>query len=204
MDVQLKELIEKIKTEGVKTAEEQSAEIIREAEKKAAALVAKAEADSAALLEESKKEAVQFETSGREALKQAGRDLILATRKHLENLYGKILEEETAGILKGDFLETSIVSLLQNWKGDASDLAVLLPEDQVSALEKGIRAKVGDTLKNGVEIKPVRGIKAGFRLSTKDGSVYYDFTSHGIAEILSSLLNPRIAQLLREAAAGEA
>ncbi len=204
MDVQLKELIEKIKTEGVKTAEEQSAEIIREAEKKAAALISKAESDSAALLEKRKDEAARFEASGKEALKQAGRDLILATRKHLETLYGKILEEETAAVLKGDFLETSITSLVRNWKDDISDMSVLLPENQIAELEKGIRAKISDSLKNGLELKPIQGIKSGFRLSKKDGSVYYDFTSHGIAEILSELLNPRIAELLREAAAGEA
>ncbi len=200
MDVQLKELIEKIKTEGVKTAEEQSAEIIREAEKKAAALIAKAESDSAALLEKKKSEAAQFEASGKEALKQAGRDLILATRKHLEDLYEKVLEEETAEVFKGDFLEASIAALLKNWKDDITDMSVLLPADQIPELEKGIRSKVGDALKKGIEIKPVKGIKSGFKLSTKDGSVYYDFTSHGIAEILAELLNPRIAEILREAA----
>lgn len=89
MDVQLKELIEKIKSEGVKTAEEQSAEIIREAEKKAAEIVAKAESDAAAMRERIKNEAAQFEASGKEALRQAGRDLIIATRKSLEKLLAR-------------------------------------------------------------------------------------------------------------------
>ncbi len=204
MDVQLKELIEKIKSEGVKTAEEQSAEIIREAEKKAAEIVAKAETDSAALKEKVKNEAAQFEVSGKEALKQAGRDLLIATRKHLEELFGKVLEEETEKVLKGEFLETSIATLIKNWKEDISDMSVLLPENQIKDLEAGIRRKVGDKLKNGLEIKPVQGVKSGFRISARDGSAYYDFTSEGIAEILSELLNPRIASLLQEAAAGEA
>lgn len=204
MDVQLKELIEKIKSEGVKTAEEQSAEIIREAEKKAAEIVAKAETDSAALKEKVKNEAAQFEVSGKEALKQAGRDLLIATRKHLEELFGKVLEEETEKVLKGELLETSIATLIKNWKEDISDMSVLLPENQIKDLEAGIRRKVGDKLKNGLEIKPVQSVKSGFRISARDGSAYYDFTSEGIAEILSELLNPRIASLLQEAAAGEA
>lgn len=147
MDVQLKELIEKIKSEGVKTAEEQSAEIIREAEKKAAEIVAKAETDSAALKEKVKNEAAQFEVSGKEALKQAGRDLLIATRKHLEELFGKVLEEETEKVLKGELLETSIATLIKNWKEDISDMSVLLPENQIKDLEAGIRRKVGDKLK---------------------------------------------------------
>ena len=46
MDVQVKELIEKIKNDGVKNAEETAVGIIGEAEKKAAALVEKAEKGS--------------------------------------------------------------------------------------------------------------------------------------------------------------
>ena len=46
MDVQLKELIEKIKSEGVQSAEEQAAGIISEAEKKAEAITRKAQEES--------------------------------------------------------------------------------------------------------------------------------------------------------------
>ncbi len=204
MDVQLKELIEKIKLEGVKTAEEQASEIIREAEGKAAQILAQAEKDSIEFKEKAKNEAAQFEMSGKEALKQAGRDLILGTRKQLEKLFGKVLENETEKVLKDGFLETSIATLIKNWKDDLTDMSVLLPENLLEQLEAGIRKKVGDKLRGGLEIKPVRGIKSGFRISAKDGSAYYDFTAAGIAGILSGLLNPRVALLLKETTSEEA
>ncbi len=204
MDVQLKELIDKIKSEGVKTAEEKSAEIIREAEKKAAEIVAKAEADAAAKREKLKNEASQFEASGKEALLQASRDLIIATRKNLEKLFAKVLEDETAAALDGDLLEKVILTVIENWKEDFSDVSILLPEDKIADLEKVIRKKAAEAIKKGLDISPVKGIKSGFRISEKEGSVYFDFSAQGISEILSELLNPQIASILQEAAAGEA
>ncbi len=204
MDVQLKELIEKIKSEGVKTAQEQSAEIIREAEKKASEIISKAEADSAAIREKAKEDAARFEASGKEALKQASRDLIISTRKHLEQLFTKVLEEEISGILKGDFLEEIVTLVIKNWNEDMTDTSVLLPKDSIEKLEKGLRAKVGEAIKNGLTISPSDEIKSGFRVTVKNGSVHYDFTDESIAEILSELLNPQIASILKEAAAREA
>ncbi|RKX88455.1 MAG: V-type ATP synthase subunit E [Spirochaetes bacterium] len=204
MDVQLKELIEKIKSEGLKTAEEQSAEIIREAEKKAAEIVAKAESEASAMREKVKNEAAQFEASGKEALLQASRDLIIATRKNLEKLFSKVLEEEISAVLDGAFLEKVILTVVGNWKEDFTDVSLLLPEDRIKELEAALRSKAAEAIKQGLDINPVKGIKSGFRVSVREGSVYYDFSAQGISEILSELLNPQIASILQEAAAVEA
>jgi V/A-type H+-transporting ATPase subunit E len=40
-------------------------------------------------------------------------------------------------------------------------------------------------------------VQAGFRISTKDGSAYYDFSDEGIAEMLSAFVSPRLAELLQ-------
>ena len=71
MDVQLKELIEKIKAEGVRSAEEQAASIIAEAEKKAADIKVKAMGDAEKLRSQAEKDVLQSEQSGKEALAQA-------------------------------------------------------------------------------------------------------------------------------------
>ena len=54
MDVQLQELIDKIKKDGVASAEASSAAIIAEAEKKAAAVIAEAEAKAAEIINSAK------------------------------------------------------------------------------------------------------------------------------------------------------
>ncbi len=203
MDVQLKELIEKIKSEGVKTAEEQAAEIIRKAELKAAEIIENAESQAKIARDTASSDAARFEATGNEALKQASRDLIISTSKKLEDVFNNLLKGEVEAVLKGDFLEKVILTVIKNWKKDIEDISVLLPPDQVSKLESGLRAKISKEISSGIDIKPLSGINSGFRITSKDGSAYFDFSGAGISDLLSELLNPKIAALLQEAASGE-
>ena len=50
MDVQLQELIDKIKSEGIKTAEQESARVLRDAEHKANDIIAKAHDEASAII----------------------------------------------------------------------------------------------------------------------------------------------------------
>ncbi len=55
MEVQLKELIEKIKKDGVETAEGKASQIVKDAEAKAAGIVAKANSDAAQITAKGKR-----------------------------------------------------------------------------------------------------------------------------------------------------
>jgi V/A-type H+-transporting ATPase subunit E len=204
MDVQLKELIEKIKSEGVKSAEEQAAEIIRKAELKAAEIVNQAESQAKAARDKASSDAARFEATGKEALKQASRDLIISTNKKLEEIFNKLLKDEVDEVLKGSFLESVVLTVIKNWKEDLKDVSVLLPVGDLKKLESGLKSRISKEISTGIEIKPLAGIDSGFRITNKDGSAYFDFTGDGISELLSELLNPKIAALLQEATAGEA
>ena len=83
MDVQLQELLETIKKDGLKAAEEEAKTVLERAEKRAEEIVEKARKEAKGLIEDAKHEAEKAETSGREALKQAGRDLILSINKRI-------------------------------------------------------------------------------------------------------------------------
>ena len=204
MDVQLKELIEKIKSEGVKTAEDKAADIIRNAEQKAKSIIENAEAKAKVARDKASEDAARFEATGKEALKQASRDLIISTNKKLEEIFGKLLENEVDEVLKGSFLESVILTVVKNWKDDLSDMSVLIPEDQLAKLEAGLKSKISKEIKGSLELKPLKGVDSGFRISSKDGAAYFDFTGEGISGLLAELLNPGIAAILQEAAAGEA
>jgi vacuolar-type H+-ATPase subunit E/Vma4 len=71
-----------------------------------------------------------------------------------------------------------------------------LTEEERASLEGAIFDTLGDTLKGGVVLKPVKTIGSGFRIGEKDGDFHYDLTHKGIAEMLSQYLNPRIAKFL--------
>jgi len=81
---------------------------------------------------------------------------------------------------------------------DDAELNVLIPESRFSEAESALTAKLSSDLSSGVEIKPFKGLDAGFRVSMKDGSAFYDFSDSEIAAMLGRYLNPRLANLLSE------
>ena len=52
-------------------------------------------------------------------------------------------------------------------------------------------------MKKGVEIMASSQLQAGFRVSEKGGSAYYDFSDRGITDVLMDFLNPKVAEILK-------
>ena len=198
MDAELQEIIDTIKSEGVKNAEARQQEIIENANSKAQSIIEDAKKEAESIVSNAKQEAEKHEASGRAALQQAGRDLILTVRGEIEKLFDRVVHEATGEALTGEKLADAIVAALNSWEeSKVADLQILLPEEQQKEVEKGLKGRLAESMKKGVEIRPVSTIQKGFRISTKDGSAYYDFSDEGIAEMLSAFVSPRIAELLQ-------
>jgi V/A-type H+/Na+-transporting ATPase subunit E len=198
MDAQLKELIEKIKSDGVKSAGEEAAKIIADAEKKAADIVAEAERKAEEAKTKAASDAARAEASGKDALKQAGRNLLIELRKEVEALFNTLLESDIRSALSTDAVEKSIVTVITNWAGKgAGELELLLPEKDLAELEKGLKSKLADQMKSGMEIKPFKDVDAGFRVSTKDGSAFYDFSDEELTALYSRYLSPSLFETVK-------
>lgn len=201
MDAQLKEIIETIKSEGVESAEKQASEIVSQAEERARQIVEEAEKRAAEITRTARQEAERAERTGKENLTQAGRDLVLNVQSRLGKLFERVVQQTTREAYNAEVLQNAIVKLVESWReSESTDIAVQLGADGAKDVEKALQAKLGEALKSGVTIVPVEGIDAGFRVSEKDGNAYYDFTAKGIAEVLAEFVNPRLSEVLREAA----
>lgn len=203
MEVQLKELIEKIKIDGVKDAEVKAADIVKKAEAKAEEIVAKAKKEASRIITDAKEEAVKSGLSGQEALKQAGRDLVLNLQTKITDLFNIIIKQDVASAMDDKVLAETIVKLIGPWKGSTDNLQVLLSEKDYKNVENVLRTKLADQIKKGFEVKASKSLDAGFLVSMKDGSAYHNFSAEGIAEVLSEYLNPRISALLSEGVKGK-
>ncbi|MFW5683933.1 MAG: V-type ATP synthase subunit E [Spirochaetota bacterium] len=203
MDTQLKELIETIKAEGVQSAEKQAEQIVAAAEEKAQDITASARKQAAQIVEEAKSDRARQEAAGREAVKQAARDLVLSVQAQLTSIFREVVEASTGEAMNGSVLEQAIVTVVSAWaRGKEGSIDVLLAERDLGTLESSLRTRLSAELAAGTEIKASPSVKSGFRISTRDGGVYYDFTSDAIAEALSSYVTPRLADTIREAAQG--
>ncbi len=200
MDAQLKEIIETIQSEGVQSAEKKASAIVSSAEERAAQIIKDAEKRAQDIVRAAQGEAERMERTGKENLKQAGRDLILNVETRLKRLFTKVIDQTTREAYSAGVVEKAIVAMVGS-QSESSDLSVQIDAGVANEVEQALRARLGDAMKAGLTITPVEGMDAGFRVSHKDGNAYVDFTAAGIAEVLGAFLNPRLAELLREAAA---
>lgn len=201
MDAQLDEIIQTIKSEGIANAEREASEIKQAAQKEAEQTVQDAEKRAKQIIDNAKAESQKLEASGKEALVQAGRDLILNVQNRITALFDAVVTQSVAESYSAETVSEAVVALLKNWSGQqVSDLTVLLPESQREKVESQLRSKLTKELEQGLEIKAAHNIQSGFRISVKDGSVYYDFSAEGIAEVLSAYLNPRLKEAVKQAA----
>ncbi len=199
MDVQLKELIDRIKSEGIESAEQQAQKIVNEAESKAKKIVSDAETEADKIRQKAEEDAQRREQTGRESLKQAGRDLMISLEKDLQKLFDTVIYKESAEALKGELLQNFVKQLINHWNEDVTDIQVLIAEEELKKIEKGLRDELSAQLSKGMELKPLKNVEAGFQVAYKDGSAYYNFTAEGVAEIVSEFLNPKLAEILKEA-----
>ena len=202
MDVQLQELIDKIKKDGVASAEKESAKIIAASEKKAEAIIADAEAKAAEIIKSAQSETKKMEKASEEAIVQAGRNMLLSFKDALINEFDGLVKDGTEKALSKDVLTKLVPETVKAWakNSDASELSVLLSDKDLKALEKSLKTTLKAEIKKGLEIKPDKTLTAGFRIGVKNGAAFYDYSADALSEMFAAYLNPKVAALLKVAA----
>ncbi|ASQ28926.1 V-type ATP synthase subunit E [Borrelia miyamotoi] len=196
MQFEVKDLINKIKKDGLEEAEKLANEILFNARKDAEAIILKAQSEAEKLKIQAEKEASEYKRHSLKASRQAVRDLIIATEKNIKSLFKTALKESISNVYDDNFLAELIVRVVDVWsKNDVID--IMINESVLSNLLSILRARIGDKLGSTVEIKPFETIGKGFKIQQRDGNLYYDFTSETIADILFEYLNPRFKEIIK-------
>ncbi|MDR0552152.1 MAG: V-type ATP synthase subunit E [Spirochaetaceae bacterium] len=204
MDIQLQELIEKIKKDGIESAGEEASKIKSQAEAEAKNIIEAARKEASGIVAKGKADAEKSEKAGIAAVQQAARNTILAFKDEVQQLLDKIVVRDTAAAMDAGLLKTVIPELLKNWaqKGGSGGIDVLLTESDLAKTSDFFRQELLSELKNGVEFKFGRGVSSGFRIAEKDGSAYYDFSAESVADFFTAYLNPQLAEVIKGAAKG--
>lgn len=201
MEIKLQELIESIKKEGIESAEQKAELIMQSANDKAEAIISDARKAAAKLVSDAEKSSAMKEQSSISSITQASRDLLLSLQKNITAIFTMLMQEKLEAELKNKNLLADLIKILIT-----SDLAsgnnevIQLPEESLKNVQKILLADVGDKLKKGLELKPVKNLSSGFRFADKDGSGYFNVTPEVLAEMLGKFLNPELKKLLIKAA----
>jgi len=203
MDIQLQELIEKIKKEGIESAQAGAAKLKADAEAEAKALIEEAKRQASGIIAQAKTDAERSEKAGISAVEQASRNLVLAFKGEIQGLLDKLTAEAVSSAYSADVIKGILPDLVKNWAVKNTDsLTVVLSEGDVKKLDDAFKSKLASALKGGVEFKAGKNIDGGFRIAEKDGSAFYDFSAEAVAAMLSSYLNPKVAEILKNAVKG--
>ncbi len=202
MDVQLQELIDKIKKDGVASAEAEAAKIVEASEKKAESIIADAQEKAAEIIKNAKAETERMEKASQEAIVQAGRNMLLSFKDSLIGELDGLIKADTEKAESKDLLAKLIPETVKAWakNADASELSVLLSEKDLKDLEKSLTSELKAEIAKGLEIKPDKTLSAGFRIGVKNGAAYYDYSADALAEMFAAYLNPKVAALIKIAA----
>ena len=176
MDVQLQELIDKIKKDGVASAEQEAKAIKENAQKEADSIIAQAKEKADSIVKEAQGETARLEKASIDAIKQASRNLLISFRDGITAELSAIIETETKTAYSKSLLEKLIPETVKIWasKAEVSDISVLLPESELSELKSSLTSILKAEVEKGLEIKPDKTLNSGFRIGMKNGASFYD------------------------------
>ena len=201
MEIQLQELIEQIKKDGVEAAEAQAEAILLSAKAEAERIISEAQANADKIMADAKSENAKTVKSGEDAIRQAGRNLLISFRESVAKELKAIVGENVSAVYSSDAFAALIISAVEGWasKPDADDITVIMNGKDLAELESVILGQLKAKMLNGVTLRANDNFDGGFRISVNNGAVYYDYSAEAVTDMLSNYLSPRVTALLKEA-----
>ena len=143
------------------------------------------EAKADDMIKNAKTEISRLEKASEDALLQASRNMLLSFKDSLISELDKIIKSECASSYSKDVLSKLVPETVQAWtqNADASELSVLLSEQDLSSLASTINSALSN----------------GFRIGIKNGEAYYDYSAEAVADLFARYLNPRVASIMKNA-----
>ncbi len=201
MEVQLQELIDQIKKEGVEAAETQAEAILKSAKEKAEQIISDAQAQADKILLNAKAENDRMVKTSEDAIRQAGRNLLISFRESVIRELKTIMGDNVSSIYSSESLAQIIVSIVEGWatKTDAEDISVILNSEDLKKLEETLLVALKEKMLKGITLKANDNFDGGFRIAVNNGSAYYDYSAEAVVDMLSNYLSPKVTELLKEA-----
>lgn len=188
----LDQLIASLKSEAIEAAEKESNEILEAARSQAQKIVEEAKEKKEQILTDAENEAQATIQKGESALRQAARDLYIALRNDVLQLFNSALEKEIHAAFTPDLLKSAVVKVIENI---GSDVELKLPEEFAQELSDYIHKSLQSS-------EPVSIIKEDSNLKeltiTKtDQGWSYQISPEEIAGLLQAHLIGKWADILK-------
>lgn len=201
MEIQLQELIAEIKKDGVEAAQIEADNILENAKTEAEKIVSQAKAEAEKIMLNAKNENERIVKSSEDAIRQAGRNLLISFRESVTKEIDAVLNDSVTAAYHTESLAAIIIKLVEAWglNTEAEDITVLLNSEDLKATEQSVLGAIKEKMLKGVTLKVNDDFDGGFRIAVNGGKAYYDYSAEAVVDMLSAYLNPRVTALLKEA-----
>ena len=207
----VKELIDRIRDEGVQSARDEADRILSEAKAQAARIVSDAKAEAATMKKEAQAAMEREQTAAIEALRMAARDTELELRTAVLSAFEEHVRRLVTDVtMDGSVLRDMILVLAGKAAEDLikdRNAAILFPqrlaEDAPPELEEFLHrsavALSGDVLRKGIELIPSSKVQGGARVRLVGDDLEIDLSDEALSEMMLKLLLPRYRKVLAQA-----
>ena len=175
MEIQIDDLVQSIKRDGIEQARKDADAIVAEARQQAAEIIAASKAEAEKNIDNANREI----ESSKALIKQAERDAVLSVKKQLQAMLERIMADKVAKELSEASLAKLVIAAIGD--DDPAKYAVEIEEAKAS-----VKSSLAKQIEKGLEIHPAKGV--GLKLCCKDGSGFYDFSDEQIASLLRPFL----------------
>jgi V/A-type H+/Na+-transporting ATPase subunit E len=203
MAEELQHLLDKIQKETILQAEQKANEIVSEAQKKAERIVKDAEEKAQSILKKADREAKAFSERSVKTLEQAGRDLLIKVGQGVENILSSLVFESVDKAMTDNVVKEMLVKMAETYTSSAREqrrINLWISPSDEKTLVSFFADQYRKHLIQGVELKLDERIEKGFKVSFVDEEAYHDFTREAIAEELSKMLRPHLAEIILKVA----
>jgi len=201
MEIQLSEFIDQIKKEGVEAAEAKAAALLDDAKARAEQIIANAKIEADKIMADAKEENDRAIKSGEEAIKQAGRNLLISFRESVAREISTILNKNVSSVYSSDALADIVINAVKRWSEnpELESLDIILNSSDLEKFEETILSGFNEKIKEGITLKANDNFDGGFRILVNGGNAYYDYSAEAVVDMLSKYLSPKVTKLLKEA-----
>ncbi|MBR5468246.1 MAG: V-type ATP synthase subunit E [Firmicutes bacterium] len=201
MEIQLQALIDQIKKDGVDAAVTEAEAVLNAAKAEAEKIISDAKADAEKILINAKNENDRMVKSSEDAIRQAGRNLLISFRESVAKEANAIIAGNVTAAYSAEGLTQLVMKAVEGWtaKPDAEDITVIMNSEDLKSMEETLLAGLKEKMANGVTLKANDNFDGGFRIAVNEGGAYYDYSAEAVVDMLANYLSPKVTALLKEA-----
>ncbi|MEX2359409.1 MAG: hypothetical protein WEE51_13855 [Pirellulaceae bacterium] len=204
--VGVQDLIERIRDQGVKAAQDEADRLLKDARKQASEILAMARTESDDVRAKAHSEIEAFRKASLDALQLAARDVVLELKARVIARFEEFVKRLVVSATRDEQLVRNIVLVLAGRAAEEfiqdKEIEVRISQallGEAALKEEGnqaILALSSDMLREGIELVPDYEIEGGARVRLVKDKLEIDLSDRAVARMISQRMVPRFRAIL--------